>query len=221
MIPNRIETFCDLSQFVFLREVNGLLARSVGDHSPVIVAEELDGSGRVVRSWFVILTETHDGRGLKAACPTCRIVSRDIQPGKPTPDYDPNNEPIVVQHARPEELKSIRKARDEMLADRERHVIYAQSYIEAVKRAADSEAAAQRLQEQLTAQSLAHSGELQKRDDQLFQLENENQLNRLQIETLQASYLALENRKSLRERVNVWCRSKLNRLKECALRRAV
>jgi hypothetical protein len=221
-IPNRIEAYCDLSRFVFLREFDGPMPRTASNkydhHSPVVVAEEFDGDGHVVRSWFIMLKPNRDGFGLTAACQPHRIVSRDIRPGA-TPAYDPNDEAQIVQQYDESYLINIRSARDEMLADRERHLIYSQSYLDALHRAKESQSEVERLQGELSEQTTAHSAELQKRDAELFELKNETELNRLQIATLQASYAKLWEQKGLRERVKVWFRTKLKRL-ECALRRA-
>jgi hypothetical protein len=217
-LPSRIEAFADLSRFAYLREYNGKLPRTgnVNNNSPsaVVVAEEIDGDGRVIRSWFVMLQSNRDGCGLSAACPPHRIVSRDVRPGEPAPDYNPNAEAAIIQQISEPELLQIQRARDEMLAERERHVIYAQSYLDAVQRARESQSEAERINQEMIAKGIAYSEELKKRDDEIWELKNEAALNRLQIATLQASYGALENRKSLKERVKVLCRSKLKRVRE-------
>jgi hypothetical protein len=183
---------------------------------PVVVAEEIDGQGQVVRSWFVMLQPNRDGCGLKADCPPHRIVSRDIRPGESTPDYDANNEGQIAQRISEGELIQIRRARDEMIADRERHVIYAQTYLDALKNADGWKGNV----EHLNIVVAQKDATIKERDNEIFELKNEVALNRLQIANLQASYAALENRKSLNERVKVWCRSKLKRLKELVSKQA-
>jgi hypothetical protein len=179
-IPHRIERYCALDGFAFLREFPGEIclgpvrsgsfvqtSDNPGRNYPVVVAEEFDGNGKVVRSWFILLQTNGDGYGFAGR--DCdyqhRIVSRDIKPGVVTPAYDPNA-PVSLGHQIPEDqLRRIQAARDQMLLNRERHTIYAQSYIDAVQRASDSEADAKRMQEQFTAQTTAHAAELEQRDN--------------------------------------------------------
>jgi hypothetical protein len=219
-IPNRIEAFLDLSRFVYLREAEGALRRGdataayYANSAPVVVAEEIDGEDRVVRTWFVMPQPNRDGFGLTAPCPPHRIVSRDVRPGEPTPAYDPNAEARIVQTYGDEELKALRRARDERIADRERHIRHAQTYTDAVNRRNQLQAEVERLNQELVAKGIEYSAELKKRDDENWELKNERTLNRLQIATLQASYSKLWNQKSLTGRVKTWllsvrkCKSK-------------
>jgi hypothetical protein len=199
-IPNRIEAFADLSRFVYLRQCDGELQRTDRyNNGPVVIAEEICGeTGRVVRSFFVMLKPNNDGFGLSAACPPCRIVSRDLRPDGLTPDYEPNAEATIVQQIPEDEMRNLQP----------------RTYIDALQRAADSEATTKRLQEQFNAQALVHSAELKQRDDEIWDLKNLAEANHQHIANLQASYLALSNRLSLKERAKVWCRSKL---KGCGL----
>lgn len=223
MIPNRIQAYCDLSGFAYLREYQGHMPRGSsqtspsivstgGASEPIIVAEELDGDGNTVRTWFVLPDSHRDGLGL-APCPFAHtVVSRDIRPAEPSAPYDPNVPVKLGSEVRFDELRLIRAQRDEMLADRQRHLIYAQSYLDALRNADNWRSNVENLNRVVAQKDL----DIARRDDEIFELRNENQLNRLSMATLQASYLALENRLSLKAQIKEWCKSWVR----CALRRA-
>jgi len=227
MIPNRIEAYCDLSGFAYLHECNGMIGLAPGGASwkvngvehfsptnqPIVLAEELDGDGQIVRTWYVFSQSARDGA---AIANHGRIVSRDIRPGVPTPDYNPNESVTIGQQICDNELVRIQHARNEMLATRDRHLIYAQSYLDALKNADGWRGDVQHLNSVVAEKDAT----IKERDNEIFELKDETTLNRLQIATLQASYAELENRKSLPERVKVWCRSTLKRLTKCASKQA-
>ncbi len=229
MIPNRIESFCDLSGFAYLREYQGCLPRGSsktdrsiistgGESEPVVVAEEIDGEGKVVRTWFVLPSTHRDGLGLMSQCQFAHtLVSRDIRPGEPSAPYDPNVPVKLGCEIRFDELRLIRAQRDEMLAACERHLIYSQSYVDALKKADGWKSNVENLNRVVARRDAT----IKERDSEVCDLKNEAALNRLQIATLQASYAALENRKSAKERIKAWFRSKLKRLKEWRLKPVV
>jgi hypothetical protein len=212
MIPYRIEAYLDLKRhFQWLRESPRLPTIPT---NVVVVAEEFSGDGDITRTWFVTMGAIADGQ-IASGLPPHRLVTCDIRPGEPTPDADLSKPLRTIE----EPLNEVRlhRARQEYfdaMATRERHLIYSQTYLDALQRANDSEAATKRMQDELTAKALAHAEELKSRDDVVWELRNECEANRQQIATLQASYAALENRKSLPERVKAWGRSKVKKWRE-------
>lgn len=227
MVPNRIEAFCDLSGFAYLREYQGHLpcgssqsssstVATGGSLEPIVVAEEIDGDGTVVRTWFVLADSHRDGFGLDPQRESPQtivphsIVSRDIRPGKPSAPYDPNAPVKLGCEIRFDELRLIKAQRDELYADSKRHLIHAQTYLDALNKAEDWRGNV----EHLNAVVAAKEFEIAKRDDEIFELRCENELNRLSIANLQASYLALSNRQSFKTQFKEWCRSWVR----CALR---
>jgi uncharacterized coiled-coil protein SlyX len=95
----------------------------------VVVAQELDETGQIVRTWYVLKNPLQDGRGLSGN-PEHRLVSRDIKPSTPTPDYD-RSTPVTLSHEVPDAvLERIRRERNDMLAGRERHVLYSQQVLD-------------------------------------------------------------------------------------------
>ena len=225
MIPNRIEAFCDLSGFAYLREYQGVMAKgspkvtytggggSGGHTLPfVVVAEEIDGEDRIVRSWYVLLEASPDGRQSQDPLPH-RIVSRDILPGVETPTYDPNVPVSVGNRISEDILRQLQRARDDIEANRERHAIYSQAYLDALRKADGWRGNVEHLNKVVAQKDAA----IKERDNEICELNNQVALNQLQIATLQASNAELENRKSLIAKIKSWCRSTL---KKCALKRA-
>jgi len=179
-----------------------------GEAEPIVVAEEIDGDGKVVRTWFVLPESHRDGFGLAPQCQYAHIlVSRDIRPGEPSVPYNPNVPVKIGCQIRFDELKLIKAQRDELQADRNRHLIYAQSYLDSLSKADEWRRSVEHLNTVVAAKDL----EIAKRDDQIFELRNENELNRLSIATLQASNLAMANRQSFKSQFKEWVRCVLKR----------
>jgi hypothetical protein len=197
---HRIELYLDNTDRVsFLREVDGDFNPAQGDPF-VVIAREYD-ENRVTRTWFLSLHQFSDGISPFGA-PPHRVVSAAIRPGEPTPPADPTRK--SAGGFSQEVLAKIKQLAINEAEKLQRTERFCATYNEALQRAKVSQAEVDRLYEEMRARGIAHGEELKKRDDQIWELLNENQANRQQIAILQASYAALEDRKSLPERVKAW-----------------
>jgi hypothetical protein len=206
----RIELYIDNPERAsFLREVEGDFKPGAQDNF-VVVGREYGGdeTNRVVtRTWFLSTSQPSCDGEAPPKAPKHKIVSTAIHPGEPTPPADPTA--VGSGGFNQEVLTRMKQSQIRQSKELEHHERFCKTYTDAKQRAIDVQTAFDRLETELAAQRLAHSIELQNRDDEIRELKNDSALNRQQIATLQASYSALENRKSLKERVKVWCRSTL------------
>lgn len=221
----RIELYIDNPERAsFLREVEG-------DFNPgeqdcfVVVAREFaadnENSRVVTRAWFLSTSQPScDGESPPKA-PKHKIVSTAIRPGEPTPPVDPTTvgsggfSQVVLVKMKQSQIRQAKEL--------EHHERFCKTYTDALKQAEGWKSNVEHLNkvvaqknEDFNTAIAQKDATIKQRYDEIFELKNETTLNRLQIATLQASYSALEKRKSLTERVKAWFRCKLAKQKSIA-----